>query len=999
MTPEHFSTPQDSSSVAGYTFNSDTNSLEKVGPRRIIRYPIRYARPYGSDINHERLPPQGEMAYMELAFREETIPLEARSEYASRWLVSILCVTTFVALVLGAGYPFVRPLVLQYGVIVPAILGYVVVGMLAVTGRLTFQRLILLVTLPVLVGMIFGAIFFLFEFRFLAGCILAALTLAGLWLLDSRMTKFYEEWLLAAPHLTPFQRRQLWASWKWSRKNELWRPATFATLLIAIIVPFLSFTLAIVGSFVAVLAGVFMSLSDKSSPRKIRETYFQFLEVLGVNALYGKVSSKAPGIWHPETPHRFSHIELCTGAVLVATTFAVALEGSCPWDWRLGHATYQAELQAVANSMSHGWSLASMQAIANGEFSYVWHFPVSVLLSVALSALFLIEFFLDSTQRLQARKEQVESMRNDQRTVWQWHVDRIRDSPQYARDPILDTYIDERNHLFLGIEPSATHPVLLDRVILSEHLHVTGESGSGKTSLGLMPILLQLIRGHTDGANYVQPEAAVGRRRRKREHATIDGEYCQILCQACFEPFSVSIHTNDSDSVLCPSCDYRAKGLPPILEHLNQRFETPAPPIVVIDLKGDPALFHTVRAEAEARNPGSFRWFTPEPHFSSHYFNPFTSLTSGTRSFAQVCELLLESLGLSHGEGYGRSYFTRQNRAVILEALKTEPAPRSFAELYQVIIEKAKSKPKDYEDVGEVISTLQMLAEYEQLALFQPLKNPADAIHMPSVLENRQVVYFWLPAALESVSVTEIGRLALYSLLSSAIERQRRGNEVRQCYLVIDEFQRIAGENFKIILEQARSFGIGVILANQTAADLQTPSGDLRPTVNTNTRAKMIFSVSDPIEMRTLQNLSGEEIVEAISREITDVSDSSSGGLGHMQEFVKPRLSTTDILSVNDHPLDFFLQVSRGSGYTQFGGLPVRVRASWPIDRELYDHRSQDEPWPELEPYQLDEGHGVYGEQEPEEIDRKREAWSREFEEMLKGVFEEYESQAESADT
>ena len=50
--------------------------------------------------------------------------------------------------------------------------------------------------------------------------------------------------------------------------------------------------------------------------------------------------------------------------------------------------------------------------------------------------------------------------------------------------------------------------------------------------------------------------------------------------------------------------------------------------------------------------------------------------------------------------------------------------------------------------------------------------------------------------------------------------------QTSQCYLVVDEFQRIAGENFRIVLEQARSFGLGAILANQTVSDLNTPSVD-----------------------------------------------------------------------------------------------------------------------------------------------------------------------------
>jgi hypothetical protein len=61
--------------------------------------------------------------------------------------------------------------------------------------------------------------------------------------------------------------------------------------------------------------------------------------------------------------------------------------------------------------------------------------------------------------------------------------------------------------------------------------------------------------------------------------------------------------------------------------------------------------------------------------------------------------------------------------------------------------------------------------------------------------------------------------------------------------LVIDELQRVAGENLQGILQDARSFGIHAILANQSLTDLKSPTGfDLGPTIMTNTRVKFFFT-------------------------------------------------------------------------------------------------------------------------------------------------------------
>jgi hypothetical protein len=187
--------------------------------------------------------------------------------------------------------------------------------------------------------------------------------------------------------------------------------------------------------------------------------------------------------------------------------------------------------------------------------------------------------------------------------------------------------------------------------------------------------------------------------------------------------------------------------------------------------------------------------------------------------------------------------------------------------------------------------------------------------------------------------------------LTAAIDRQRAGEPHQQAYLVIDEFQRLAGDNFRIILEQARSFGVAAILANQTQADLQTPDGDLRPTVRTNTRLKLYFSVSDPAEVRQLMESSGEELalMRSWSGSVTPIGPPAGVVLQGWNEIVKPRLTRNDIISASDHPLHAIAHISRGSGYTQYGGLPLPVRSTWPIDVATYKRRSA-APWPEAEP-------------------------------------------------
>src|SRR5271170_7677759 len=129
--------------------------------------------------------------------------------------------------------------------------------------------------------------------------------------------------------------------------------------------------------------------------------------------------------------------------------------------------------------------------------------------------------------------------------------------------------------------------LLIHEGILSEHCYIVGPSGAGKTSLGIIPILTQRIRG--------------------------------------------SLTEDDQRSA--PS------------------------PVVILDLKGDPALFHSVKIEAERRGQ-DFMFFTTEKNAPTYRFNPFQGFDRGSRTVAQFCQLLMDALSLNHGKGYGRSYYT-----------------------------------------------------------------------------------------------------------------------------------------------------------------------------------------------------------------------------------------------------------------------------------------------------------------------------------------------------
>ncbi len=440
---------------------------------------------------------------------------------------------------------------------------------------------------------------------------------------------------------------------------------------------------------------------------------------------------------------------------------------------------------------------------------------------------------------------------------WSRYADRLRSSPVTL----------ERKHFWIGSHTSQDYPVLLDKSILKEHAYIVGDSGSGKTALGLMSLVSQIIRA--------------------------------------------------KDSA-----------------------------VVVLDLKGDNALFQTVRQEA--LDAGStFKFFTNELGRHTYAFNPFGQDDVSKLTLNQVCETMLEALNLNHGEGYGRSYFSRVARRWLASMLRQNPSISTFEELYGASEEADNFRDeKERADAFELISVIESLASFEQLNLTPDRSQHAaeaaqNAIRMPDVIAKKEVVYFWLPAAVESASVREIAKLALYSLLRSAYLHNRDKVEKDQSFLVIDEFQRIASSNFKIILEQARSMGIEAILANQTISDLVTPEADLRPTVQTNTRFKQCFSATDLLQQDDIMKASGEA-----SYWLTSVSQNQSGSSTSQQETILPRMLRNDVIRISDDPLCSVVHVSRGSGYTQFGGWSIPVTSGFTMTIDVYKARGGT-PWPE----------------------------------------------------
>lgn len=402
---------------------------------------------------------------------------------------------------------------------------------------------------------------------------------------------------------------------------------------------------------------------------------------------------------------------------------------------------------------------------------------------------------------------------------------------------------------------------------------------------------------------------------------------------------------------------------------LLQQLIGPESSVLVLDLKGDMALFEAARLAAdEAKDrqgiprPIRFRWFTSETDRSTYVFNPFRQSYMLGMARLERTEILSKALGLEHGEGYGRGHFSRQNRNALLKLLSACPEVDSFRKLH----EEGRRQKKlftswEREHASDFFSVIHTFANLDAMNLTQRDRIDRSvldsAIDMSDLIREPNILFFRLPATSQSAANREVGKLAIHCLLTAA---RQAGAIRRQLFIVIDEFQQLVSADLAIILQQARSYGIGVIMAHQTQSDLQLPEANMMEVVEENTHFKQIFSVNDIEHREALEKLSGEALYHLAGweqdydlyrqgvltpdagRSPDDVFDSLSVRIIPQ---IGPRLSANDLIAMSARQNVCMVQFKRNVGYGQYDGFPFLVRTDYHIPRDVYQQRIAT-PWP-----------------------------------------------------
>lgn len=148
-------------------------------------------------------------------------------------------------------------------------------------------------------------------------------------------------------------------------------------------------------------------------------------------------------------------------------------------------------------------------------------------------------------------------------------------------------------------------------------------------------------------------------------------------------------------------------------------------------------------------------------------------------------------------------------RSKLMQNVKNEECRQYFAKEYDVLVPKTRS-----EWITSTTSRVRRFLTTE--AIRDVLRSSKSSFNFREVIDNQKILLVRLPDGLLGESGELLGSLILAKIQMAAFSRADIDEDERvPFYLYIDEFQHFAADNFGLILDAARKFKLGLILAHQ----------------------------------------------------------------------------------------------------------------------------------------------------------------------------------------
>ncbi|QEG37721.1 TraM recognition domain-containing protein [Bythopirellula goksoeyrii] len=388
--------------------------------------------------------------------------------------------------------------------------------------------------------------------------------------------------------------------------------------------------------------------------------------------------------------------------------------------------------------------------------------------------------------------------------------------------------------------------------------------------------------------------------------------------------------------------------------------------VVVLDLKASSfELMYSAHAAAQrvrqqqGRNVPIYP-FTSVCGKASYLLDIYSQKFWSARSPEEKASIMLGFFGLNGAQVYGESWYrdaawtVKQHLTSKYQNLKSfhEAAQRLGEELeYAKPWELSRQVKQDGEHPRLILNRLGMLDALNARSGYSQ-KILDRAINLVQLFQTPSVLYCGLPSITDPVGNPEVGRVILSSLLATATHTQHRPVRV---VVLIDEFQRMVSRSLDIILQQARSRGVGVILTNQSSADLRAVDQNMPDTIAGNTAFQAWIKATDNIGVDQVRNFGGQYIEHLYS---TTVSSSQNGPQTSRttSEHVLDRVSTGLIDRVNASHDQYFLRISDDGGYAAYGSQLFIAQSGYHTATEQEYNDRMTRPWPDAVPGMLVNG-------------------------------------------
>ncbi len=369
--------------------------------------------------------------------------------------------------------------------------------------------------------------------------------------------------------------------------------------------------------------------------------------------------------------------------------------------------------------------------------------------------------------------------------------------------------------------------------------------------------------------------------------------------------------------------------------------------VIVGDLKGDtPELLMACLAGRDRlyaltgqRLP--LQLYYDQVGHATHTFNLFEQDFWSGLNPLQRAGCIAAALGSSHGlTGYGPGWYEGAKFECFQRVFERWPNIRSFRELLDAVGRVIMHEKHDGLHPAIREAGLEGWLGARRLAAIEPLNvvGNAQGMRLSSSFRTPQVIFWRHSSAIENDIVGITCRLWIHSFFSAAAQSQRPVFVV----LILDEFQRAVAKSLAVIVEQARSLGIALILANQTIQALVTKDADFRPTISL-CRVQWNFNVADPVEQLRVAETSGV----SMRRNWTYRPGFAGFGLTRASatDTLTPRIPLNHVKLVSAHPKLSLLTVNQDLGFVQWGGFPQILRTDFHITADEFKRR-RESGWP-----------------------------------------------------